>query len=265
MSETSAGGGPGTIPPEPASLPPAAPVAIPPVPHRAPKRPALARAVSVLGWAFVTLFYGSLLLVLAYRVLPPPDTWTMLERRLSGESINRPWTPLSGISPHLVRSVIAGEDSRFCRHDGLDFEAIDKALDHNRRSGKRRGASTISQQTAKNAFLWNGGGWFRKGAEAWFTLAMEATWPKRRIMEVYLNIAEWGDGNFGAEAAARARFGKSAADLTREEAALLAAVLPSPNKWRVDPPGPYVKRRAATLRKRMEIVRKQGLDACVLR
>lgn len=266
MSETPASGGPeAAIPPEPAGLPPAAPAAIPPVSHRTPKRSALAKVLSAFGWAFVTMFYGSLLLVFAYRFLPPPGTWTMLERKLSGESITRPWTPLSQISPHLVRGVIAGEDSRFCRHDGLDYDAIDKALDHNRKGRKRRGASTISQQTAKNAFLWNGGGWVRKGAEAWFTLVMEATWPKRRIMEVYLNIAEWGDGNFGAEAAARARFGKSAADLTREEAALLAAVLPSPNKWRVDPPGPYVKRRAATLRRRMEVVRDQGLDACVLR
>ena len=249
--------------PEPSANPAAAPVAVRVV---ANKHSPLAAAMRGAGWAFVALFYGSLSWTLAYRFLPPPGTFTMLERRLGGETVDHPWTPLSGISAHLVRAVIAAEDSRFCRHEGLDFDAIDAALEDNRRNGgkKRRGASTVSQQTAKNAFLWNGGGWVRKGAEAWFTLVIEATWPKRRIMEVYLNIAEWGDGHFGAEAAARARFGKSAADLTRQEAALLAAVLPSPNKWRVDPPGPYVQRRAGMLRKRMDVVRREGLDACVL-
>lgn len=220
---------------------------------------------SALGWAFAAAFYGSLLWVVAYRFLPPPGTITMLQRSLEGETVRHPWTPLSNISPHLIRAVIAAEDARFCLHDGLDYEAIDKALDENRNGKRRRGASTISQQTAKNAFLWNGGGWARKGIEAWLTLVMETTWPKRRIIEVYLNIAEWGDGHFGADAAARARFGKSASELTKQEAALLAAVLPSPNKWRVDPPGPYVSRRAATLRKRMEVVRNEGFDACVFR
>ncbi|MBI1393663.1 MAG: monofunctional biosynthetic peptidoglycan transglycosylase [Alphaproteobacteria bacterium] len=202
--------------------------------------------------------------VAAYRVAPPPGTLTMLERKLSGDVINHPWTPLEEISPHLVRAVIAGEDSRFCLHRGIDFDAIEDALDEAEKGRRLRGASTISQQTAKNAFLWNGGGFFRKGLEAGYTVVMEALWPKRRIMEVYLNVAEWGDGHFGAEAAAQARFGKAAKDLTPYEAAQLAAVLPSPNKWRLDPPGPYVRRRAATLRQRMDIVARDGLDACVL-
>jgi monofunctional biosynthetic peptidoglycan transglycosylase len=248
--------------PQPAEAPPTASAA--PATERQP-RAVFSLAASALGWTFVGLFYGSLLWVLAYRFLPPPGTFTMLERRIAGDKIDHPWTPLSEISPHLVRAVIAGEDSRFCLHEGLDFEAIDEALENNKNGKRRRGASTISQQTAKNAFLWNGGGWLRKGAEAWFTLVIETIWPKRRIMEVYLNLAEWGDGHFGAEAAARARFGKSARRLTKEEAALLAAVLPSPNKWRVDPPGPYVRKRAATLRKRMDVVRNEGYDACVLR
>ena len=248
----------------PLSAPSAAPVAGQPSKSKTARSPAGALGAA-LGWAFVALFYGSILWALAYRFLPPPATFTMVERKLSGEDVHHPWTPLSGISPHLVRAAIAAEDSRFCMHKGLDYEAIDEALGDNKSGKKRRGASTISQQTAKNAFLWNGGGWVRKGAEAWFTLVIETTWPKRRIMEVYLNIAEWGDGHFGAEAAARARFGKSAADLTKQEAALLAAVLPSPNKWRVDPPGPYVQRRAGMLRKRMDVVRSERLDACVLK
>lgn len=189
----------------------------------------------------------------------------MLERKLGGDVIIHPWTKLDNISPHLVRAVIAGEDTRFCQHHGIDFDAIEKAVEEKRSGRRLRGASTISQQTAKNVFFWNGGGWMRKGGEAWMTLVIETFWPKRRVMEVYLNVAEWGDGLFGAEAAAQARFGKSAKDLTQNEAALLAAVLPSPNKWRVNKPGPYVRGRAATLRKRMVQVRRDALDACVLK
>lgn len=199
-----------------------------------------------------------------YRFAPPPGTWTMLERKMSGDRIVHPWTPLEEISPHLVRAVIAAEDSRFCLHRGVDVEAVERALEENKRGRKRRGGSTISQQTAKNVFLWQGGGWVRKGFEAYFTVVAEPIWGKRRTMELYLNVAEWGDGYFGAEAAAQGRFGKSAKDLTKQEAALLAAVLPSPNKWRAVNPGPYVRSRAATIRKRMDVVRNEGLDACVL-
>lgn len=223
------------------------------------------KAARISGWAFVALFFGSLLWVGAYRFAPPPGTLVMLDRKLGGDVIIHPWAKIEDISPNLIYAVIAAEDSRFCLHNGIDFSAIDAALDERKRGGKQRGASTISQQTAKNAFLWNGGGWARKGAEAWFTIVMETFWPKRRIMEVYLNVAEWGDGLFGAEAAAQARFGKSAKNLTKDEAALLAAVLPSPNKWRVDPPGPYVRGRASMLRKRMDRVRYDGLASCVLK
>ena len=219
------------------------------------------RAVLFTGLAALV---GSVLWAGTYRFAEPPGTLTMAERRLGGQTVAQSWTPLSDISPHLVRAVIAGEDTRFCLHDGIDFEAIDKAVSEAENGGRLRGASTISQQTAKNAFFWNGGGWARKGGEAWMTLVIETLWPKRRIMEVYLNVAEWGDGLFGAEAAARARFGKGAGELTVREAALLAAVLPNPHKWRVDPPGPYVRGRAATLRARMLQVRRDGLDQCVL-
>ncbi|MEL7491657.1 MAG: monofunctional biosynthetic peptidoglycan transglycosylase [Pseudomonadota bacterium] len=220
-----------------------------------------AEYVAITGAALVAI---SILWAGAYRFVSPPATLTMLERKLGGDVILHPWTKLENISPHLVRAVIAGEDTRFCRHRGIDLEAIEKAVEESRRGKRLRGASTISQQTAKNAFFWNGGGWARKGGETWMTLLIETLWPKRRVMEVYLNVAEWGDGLFGAEAAAQARFGKAAKDLSPYEAALLASVLPSPHKWRVHNPGPYVRGRAATLRKRMEQVRRDGLDRCVL-
>ncbi len=218
------------------------------------------RGVSMLA---LLAFVGSVLWAGAYRFAAPPGTLLMLQRELSGVSINNSWTPLDEISPHLTRAVIAAEDTRFCLHNGIDFEAIDEALEEAKNGKRRRGASTISQQTAKNAFLWNGGGWVRKGAEAWMTTLIETFWSKRRVMEIYLNIAEWGDGNFGAEAAAQARFAKPASALTKSEAALLASVLPNPHKWRVDPPGPYVRRRAATVRMRMDQVMRDGLDDCL--
>lgn len=199
----------------------------------------------------------------AYAVVAPPGTILMAQRALSGQTIERRWTPLSEIAPDFLTAVIAAEDTRFCMHHGIDFDAIEEAIDAAEKGAALRGASTISQQTAKNAFLWNGGGWARKGAEAWMTALIELFWSKRRVMEVYVNIAEWGDGHFGVEAAAQARFGKSARALTAQEAALLAAVLPNPHKWRVDPPGPYVRGRAATLRKRMDQVRRDRLDACL--
>lgn len=256
---------------EPASASPHQPVAEP-APPAAPDAPNAASsnkrkrwgALRYAGLGLVALVAGSALWAAAYRVINPPGTFVMLGRAMDGVEVRRDWVPLAAMSPHLVRAVIAGEDSKFCSHDGFDIEAIEDAVEDNKQGKKRRGASTLTQQTAKNAFLWNGGGWFRKGAETWFAALIDTFWPKRRIMEVYLNIAEWGDGLFGAEAAAQARFGKSANNLTKQEAALLAAVLPSPNKWRVDPPGPYVKRRAAILRKRMDIVLRDGLAECAL-
>ena len=217
------------------------------------------RGVALAG---VGLVVASMLWAGIYGFVTPPATLTMVQRKISGAEIHNPWTPLEEISPHLITAVIAAEDTRFCLHHGLDFEAIEDAMEEAENGARLRGASTISQQTAKNAFLWNGGGWVRKGAEAWMTMLIETFWPKRRVMEVYLNIAEWGDGYFGAEAAAQARFKKRARDLTKREAALLATVLPNPHKWRVDPPGPYVRGRVHTVRKRMDVVRRDRLDAC---
>jgi monofunctional glycosyltransferase len=223
----------------------------------------LTRILRVIAGSFVVLVVGSIIWAGVYRFEPPPGTLLMVERKLSGQEISHSWMPLDQISPHLVTAVIAAEDTRFCLHNGIDFNAIDEAFEDAENGKRLRGASTISQQTAKNVFLWSHRGWVRKSAEAWMTLVIETLWPKRRIMEVYLNIAEWGDGLFGAEAAAQKRFGKSARNLTQREAALLAAVLPNPHKWRVDPPGPYVKRRTRMLRGRMGQVRRDRLDVCV--
>ena len=214
----------------------------------------------LIGIAIVMHIYALLL-----RFVPSPGSILMMQRSLSGVDISRNWTRLEDISPHLVRAVIAAEDSKFCAHSGIDFAAIQTAL-KDRADGKGlRGASTITQQTAKNAFFWNGGGLVRKAGEAWFALVIDTGWGKRRVIEHYLNLAEWGDGLFGAEAAAQARFGKAANELTAREAALLAAVLPSPNKWRLDPPGSYVRQRAGTLQARMNVVDGEGLAACVLK
>jgi len=211
---------------------------------------------------FGILLALSVIWVSAYRFINPPGTMTMLARKMDGDVIVYPWRSYNEISPYLVTAVIAAEDAKFCRHWGFDFGEMKAAFEDAKQGKGLRGASTISQQTAKNAFLWQGGRIIRKGIEVWYTAWIELIWPKRRTMEVYLNVAEWGDGLFGAQAAAQERFGKSAAALTRQEAALLASVLPSPNKWRVDPPGPYVRKRAATIRKRMATVEKAGADQC---
>ncbi|MGJ8558653.1 MAG: monofunctional biosynthetic peptidoglycan transglycosylase [Litorimonas sp.] len=222
----------------------------------------LKRAIrySVLGLAI--LFLAVHLMGLGHALLPVKGTWNMMLRP-DGTDLRRDGVPIERISPHLINAVIAAEDSRFCQHVGIDFNAITDAMADNQSGGRRRGGSTITQQTAKNVFLWNGGGYARKAVEAWLTLYIDTVWTKRRIMEVYLNVAEWGDGIFGAEAAAQARFGKSASELTPREAALLAAVLPSPNKWRVNPPGSYVQGRARTLQQRASVVRNDGLASCV--
>ncbi len=226
---------------------------------KGPVRKWLGRLVKLLAGLFVAFHLYALLL----KFVPVPGTILMAQRAIGGENLRRDITPLEDISPYLVSAVIAAEDTRFCEHHGVDPEAIEKAIDEYQRGRKARGASTITQQTAKNVFFWNGGGAPRKAGDMWMATFIDYTWGKRRVMETYLNVAEWGDGIFGAEAAAQARFGKPASKLTEREAALLAAVLPSPNKWRVDPPGPYVSKRAGTLQARMRVVRNQGLDACV--
>lgn len=219
--------------------------------------------------AFLSLVLLFLSGVVAYAVLPPPVTFLMVSRLAGGEGLSYRWKGLNDISPRLVEAAIAAEDSTFCAHRGFDMKAIERALQANARTEKRgrgriRGGSTISQQTAKNVFLWPGRDWIRKGFEAGYTVLIETVWGKRRIMEVYLNVAEWAPGVYGAEAAARHWYGKSARDLTPREAARLAAILPSPRRYQAASPGPYVRRRASRIQAAMGTVRNDGLASCVL-
>jgi monofunctional biosynthetic peptidoglycan transglycosylase len=219
---------------------------------------------AVVAAAVIVLFVGPVIVVAVYRFVPPPITFLMVQRLFEGQGLDRRWVPLEKISPTLVRAVIAAEDARFCQHHGFDIEAIEKAMAANARGKKLRGGSTISQQTAKNVFLWPQRDWVRKGLEAWFTVLIEVGWGKERIMEVYLNSIEWGPGVYGAEAAARRNFKVPASKLTAAQSARLAAILPKPLGWKAAKPGPYVKRRAGSINRNARVVRNEGLTACVL-
>ncbi|MBW3167540.1 monofunctional biosynthetic peptidoglycan transglycosylase [Qipengyuania flava] len=204
----------------------------------------------------------SLGLVLLFKFLPVPVTATML---MDENGITKDWTSLSNIDRSMVRAVIAAEDGKFCLHEGFDREAIEKAIESNRQGGRIRGGSTISQQTAKNVFLWQGGGYVRKGFEAWFTVLIEQIWGKRRIMEVYLNVAETGIGTYGVEAGAQRYFDKPAASLTPLEAARMAAALPLPKERSVKNPRGWLARHGNTISARIGAVGRDGLDSCVYR
>jgi monofunctional biosynthetic peptidoglycan transglycosylase len=200
-----------------------------------------------------------LLTVLALRWLNPPTSAFMIESSLAalraGErdyATHYQWVDLEQISPQAALAVIASEDQQFPFHAGFDFKSIREAVRHNARSRRVRGASTISQQVAKNLFLWSGGGYFRKGLEAGFTLLIEWCWPKDRILEVYLNIAEFGRGTYGVQAAALRYFHENARRLNRADSALLAAVLPNPRRLRVDAPSAYVWARSEWIAMQME-------------
>ena len=200
----------------------------------------------------------SLLQVAALRFIDPPFSAFMAARQVQawgegdwGFRVAYDWRDRDQVSSHLAVAVIASEDQRFADHHGFDLEAIEKARRDNARGEKVRGASTISQQTAKNLFLWSGRSWVRKGIEAWYTLLIEALWPKQRIVEVYVNVAEFGDGVYGAQAAARTYFGKDASRLAPAEAARLAAVLPSPRRYSAASPGPSVRRRTGAIQRQM--------------
>jgi len=219
------------------------------------------------GWAigagalwFVTLSVGW---VLVYRVVPPPVTATMV---LDRNGFDKDWRSLAQIDRSMVDAVIAGEDSRFCKHHGFDTAGIAYALRRDVKGGRLRGGSTISQQTAKNAFLWQGTGWTRyarKGLETWYTVLIEGLWPKRRIMEVYLNVAETGVGTYGVEAAAQRYFGHSAAHLSTIEAARIAAILPAPKRREAVDPGGFTRRHGNSIAARGRVVRNGEYDACV--
>ena len=199
-----------------------------------------------LGLALLLL---PLLAVLVFRFVSPPVSALMIERRIDFFFNRQPYSPqyhwvsLDKIAPAMEAAVIAAEDQNFFRHHGFDWQAIEKAVDYNERGKRVRGASTLTQQTAKNLFLWPGRDWARKGVEAYFTVLLETCWGKRHILETYLNIVEFGDGVFGVEAASQKYFHKPALRLTAAEAALLAAVLPNPHLLRVDKPSAYVHER----------------------
>ncbi len=199
-------------------------------------------------------------LVLAYKWLPVPVTATMLT---DPNGITKDWTPLSRIDRNMVAAAIGAEDGKFCSHNGFDAKAIEKAIERNARGGRIRGGSTISQQTAKNVFLWQDGGYLRKALEAWFTVLIESVWGKRRIMEVYLNVAETGIGTYGVEAGAQRYFHHSAAHLTRSEAARMAAVLPLPKKRAVVSPNGFTRHYGNMIAGRVGVVGRDDLDACV--
>ena len=222
------------------------------------------RWLRLLGILLAVLILAPPAAVLLYAVIPPPATILMIQRAAQGEGWDYRWRSLSRISPHLVRAVIASEDARFCSHHGFDMEAIEAAWRENQEGGRVRGGSTISQQTAKNVFLWPGRDWVRKGLETTLVPLTETLWGKRRTMELYLNVAEWAPGVYGAEAASHHWFGKSAANLTRQEAARLAAILPSPRRYQAASPGPYDRRRAGRIQAAMNTVASQGLASCVL-
>ncbi len=203
----------------------------------------------ILLWLSLAVLAAFVLPVLALRWLPVPTTAFMLQSEK--KPVRYQWLDAAQIPDVARRAVVASEDQKFFEHDGFDIEAMQKAHAQNQKSKRKRGASTISQQTAKNLFLWSGGGYFRKGLEAVYTVLIEALWPKQRILTVYLNIAEFGAGIYGVEAASQAFFNKPAARLSVAEAARLAAVLPSPRKWSAARPGPYVQKRSAWISRQM--------------
>ena len=219
-----------------------------------------------LKWIVVAFFASTILSVVALRFIPVVVTPLMLIRCYqqvkAGEELklSHDWEPLEHISPHLPIAVMASEDANYLTHHGFDYEAIEKAIERNKKHPEKRklGASTISQQTAKNVFLWPGRSWVRKGFEVYFTLLIELMWPKERIMEVYLNSIEMGDGIYGAEAVAEAHFNTDAKSLTREQCALIAATLPNPRKFSSKNPSAYMLKRQKRILREMKYVERMA-------
>ena len=229
-------------------------MAVNPRPRQRWWRPWLRRLrLAVLLWLGVTIALVALL-----RFVDPPTSSFMVQRVAgawwhdeAGFRLRHDWRPLEDIAPAMWLAVVASEDQTFPEHHGFDFEALRKVAAEHLAGDGSRGGSTISQQTAKNLFLWPGRSWLRKGVEAYFTILIETLWPKRRILEVYLNIAQFGRDEFGVEAAAQAFFGVPAAALSADQAARLAAVLPAPNRYRAQPPGAHVRERSAWIQTQM--------------
>ena len=212
----------------------------------------------IIRWVIVMFFASTILAVVAYRFIPIYFTPLMFIRALETKSLtmHHHWIPLDEMSPHMPVAVMAGEDARFLLHHGFDYDAIGKAAKRNLQSkgGKKYGASTISQQTAKNVFLWPGRSWVRKGFEVYFTALIEMIWSKQRIMEVYLNSVEMGDRIYGIDAVAEQNFGKKACDMTRSECALVAATLPNPHIYSSKTPSSYIRKRQRAIANNMRYI-----------
>lgn len=236
---------------------------IPKYRRRRPKRPFVARFIGWIVKLVLAFFLISALWVLAYRFINPPITLTMIADRIAGRGATRDWLPIGQVDRDMVRAAIAAEDSKFCTHHGFDFQAIEGAMKRNASGGRIRGGSTISQQAAKTTFLWNGGGYARKGVEAWFTFLIEHLWGKRRIMEVYLNNAETGIGTYGVNAGTLRYYGHDASAMTVIEAGRLAAVLPLPKERGAIAPKGFTRRYGNIIAARIGIVSRDGLDSCV--
>lgn len=233
-----------------------------------PRQPtsSIPRPARRFSWLIARLMAAFLFIsvaqVVIYKFVPVPITLTML---MDDNPVTKDWTSLDDIDRDMVDAVISGEDGKFCLHNGFDHEAMMQAFKRNQQGGRIRGGSTISQQTAKNVFLWQGGGYLRKGLEAWYTVLIETIWGKRRIMEVYLNVAETGIGTYGVEAGAQRYYGKSARKLSAIEAARIAAVLPLPKEREVNGAGGFTRRHGNSIARRVGVVKNDGLDACVYR
>lgn len=206
----------------------------------------------ILKKIFLFLFIGQFVYIIALKWIDPPITLTQLGSVLSGDGLKRDYVGYDEMSPNIKLAVISSEDQVFPDHNGFDFKSIKKAMAYNeKKPGRVRGASTISQQVAKNVFLWQGRSWIRKGFEVYFTFMIELIWGKKRILEVYLNVAEMGKGIYGVEAASRTYFSKPAKNLTRREAAMIAAALPNPVKYTVKPLSRYVSIRSGWVQRQM--------------
>lgn len=221
------------------------------------RKPWIRRIALVL---FALLVPLPLLYLLVFRFVPVPFTPQMAFDWITFEEVHQSWRSIDAMSPALKRAVIGSEDQSFCTHHGFDFEDIELALKAHERGKRLRGASTISQQVARTLFLWPQRSWLRKGLEAYLTVLVEFVWPKKRILEAYLNHVDWGHGNYGAEAAARTYFHKSAARVSPSEAARLASVLPNPDKWKAVKAG---KRRMSRALARAHEATENGMDWCV--
>lgn len=231
--------------------------------RKAVKRKGKSNSISrILFKALLWFFAITIVWVLALRFINPPLTWLMVQRGYEREAddkewkIEKNWLSLDELSSNLKRAAIAGEDAGFLEHNGFDFDAMEKAYEKNQSGRKMRGGSTISQQTAKNVFLWPGRSYIRKGFEAYFTILIELLWGKERILEVYLNVIEMGDGVYGADAASRLYYGKSAESLTKRQAALLIAVLPNPLRWSPGKPTRYIYYKQGLILRNMSVLRK---------